>query len=103
MNKFQNELIKYANKNCQNPDMAPHFKYKETTYIEPEIAFEIAGLFQKLSTLQNMWEKEKDYNRLLRKENQELNEELYYYNSEDGNDEEIESISSISKEKEYLS
>ena len=104
MSDFQNKLIKYINKNYQNPDASPHFKYGETTYIEPEIAFEIANVFQQLNVLQNMWEKEKDYNRLLRKENQELSEELdYCYEQDNVDEDENDSLLNNNGEKEYLS
>ena len=64
-------MNKYGTSECP-----PHFKFEETTYIDPDTAMEIAAMYTQLAVLQDMYEKEVDYNRLLRKENQELSADL---------------------------
>ena len=109
MIKFKKKLFQYVNKNIATLDTAPCFKYDENTIISPEIALELMGIFQHSITIQELWEKEKDYNRLLRKENSELQKELqYYYDVEDNNnddiveDEENSDINTKGEEKEYI-
>ena len=101
LNKFYNKLESYINKHCQNSNNLP-FKYNEDTIITSEIAEEIYIMYQQLFSIQRLWEKEKDYSRLLKKENNELKEELdsYSYNEDD----EYEYLDILNtKEKEPLS
>ena len=83
MNEFYKKIESYINKYSQTPEVAPHFKYKETTYIEPQVVFEIYSLIKQRNSLQSMWEKECDYNRLLRNENSDLRNELEYLYQDD--------------------
>lgn len=100
LNKFYSKLESYINKTYQNPN-ASAFKYEELTIIAPEIAREIYFMYQQLLSIQQLLEKEMDYSRLLKKENDELREELFFYENEE---EEYEDLDvSIPKEKEYVS
>ena len=82
-------------------ELAPHFKYDETTIISSNIANQIYSLYEQYIAIHELWEKEKDYTRLLKRENDELKEELYFYENEE---EEYEiSDTSDAKEKEYIS
>lgn len=67
-------------------ELAPHFKYDETTIISSEVANQIYSLFEQLYAIQQMWEKEKDYSRLLKKENLELQDELNHLYSKNNCD-----------------
>ena len=69
-----------------------------------EVANQIYALYEQLIAVQGLWEKEKDYSRLLKKENDELREELdyVYAESEDDSDDDI-TLNSNSEEKKYLS
>ena len=58
------------------------FKFNDSI-IDYQVALTIWQTFNVKDTVTNMWEKEKDYNRLLRKENDELMEELYNDYEED--------------------
>ena len=109
MLKFYNKLERYINKHFQKEDSkeTPLFKYQGDTFIAPEIAVELYNNYLKLTSLQQLWEKEKDYSRLLKKENLDLQEELNsicYVNEEDSFQDEDDLTSPIlSEEKEYLS
>ena len=83
---FRKKLFQYMNKNHNTSiDLAPHFKYNETTIIDPMVAQELMSLYNQLDAFIELFDKEKDYNRLLRKENQELTDELnsLYNNCDD--------------------
>ena len=103
-NKFYNKLESYINKTYQNAN-TPAFKYNENTIMDPEVAREIYLTYQQLFSIQQLWDKEKDYSRLLKKENNELKEELDFYSySEDDEDDEYEESDILNrKEKEYIS
>ena len=107
MNSFYNKLKKYIFKNRAQLDSgtAPHFKFNEFTIIDPEIAIEIFGIYESFNSVKNLWEKEKDYSRLLKNENISLQEELDHIYSEDNFSEEDEEYPNNlkNKEKEYLS
>ena len=107
MNDFFQKLKKYILKNQEKfpmVELAPHFKYDETTIISPSIANQIYSLYEQVITLQQLWEKEKDYSRLLKNENMELQEELnYMIDNDDSEESNEEELNSFSKEKEYLS
>ena len=75
MSNLRKKIFQYMNK-YGTSECPPHFKFEETTYIDHNTAMEIAAMYTQLSVLQDMYEKEVDYNRLLRKENQELAAEL---------------------------
>lgn len=106
MDNFYNKLKKYilANQQKYHIELAPHFKYDETTIMSAEVANQIYALYEQLIAVQGLWEKEKDYSRLLKKENDELREELdyVYAESEDDSDDDI-TLNSNSEEKKYLS
>ena len=72
------------------------FKFNDSI-IDYQVALTIWQTFNVKDTVTNMWEKEKDYNRLLRKENDELMEELYNDYEED--EEEVNE----QKEDKYVS
>ena len=57
-------------------DKMPHFKYGEATYIDPQTAIDIFSVYKHRNTLQELWEKECDYSRLLKIENTSLANEL---------------------------
>jgi hypothetical protein len=100
-NKFYKKLESYINKTYQNTN-APAFKYDENTAMTPEVAKEIYLMYQQLFSIQQLWEKEKDYSRLLKKENNELKKGLdSYFYSEDDEYGELD-IPNV-KEKEYIS
>lgn len=103
MDKFYSKLKKYIVKmEKEFPiELAPHFKYDETTIISSNIANQIYSLYEQYIAIRELWEKEKDYTRLLKRENDELKEELYFY--ENGEEEYEISDTSDGKEKEYLS
>lgn len=100
-NKFYKKLESYINKTYQSAN-APAFKYNENTIMAPEVAREIYLMYQQLFSIQQLWEKEKDYSRLLKKENNELKEELDSY-SYGEDDEHGELDIPNTKEKEYIS
>ena len=105
MSDFFKKLEKYINKmEKKYPiELAPHFKYDETTIISPDIANELYGIYTQLSITQQLWEKEKDYARLLRKENNELKDELdYLYSDQDDDEENSISNGKDNKDKEYI-
>ena len=107
MDNFFQKLKKYILKNQEKfptVELAPHFKYDETTIISPLIANQIYSLYEQAITLQQLWEKEKDYSRLLKNENMELQEELNYMIDNDDSEESNEEESNpFNKWKEYLS
>ena len=102
MSDFFKKLEKYI-KNMEKKypiELAPHFKYDETTIISPDIANELYGIYTQLLITQQLWEKEKDYARLLKKENNELRDELeYLYN--DGENEDL--LDTTTCEKDLVS
>ena len=102
MDKFYNKLKKYIIKmEKEYPiELAPHFKFDETTIISADVAKQIYSLYEQLSVIQGLWEKEKDYSRLLRKENDELRCELDYLCSDQ--DDEEDNNSNSNKNKEYI-
>ena len=105
MDKFYNKLKKYILNNQKNYpiELAPHFKYDETTIISADVANQIYSLYEQLITIQGLWEKEKDYSRLLKKENDELRDELdYLYSDEDNDEEDTNSNGNANKDKEYV-
>ena len=105
MSEFFKKLEKYINKmEKQYPiELAPHFKYDETTIISPDIANELYGVYSQLLITQQLWEKEKDYSRLLKKENDELRDELdYLYSDENNGEEDTNSNNNENKDKEYI-
>ena len=76
MKDFYFELNKYINKcDKKGPMLVGSFKFNDSI-IDYDVALTIWQTFNIKNTVSNMWEKEKDYNRLLRKENDELIEEL---------------------------
>lgn len=88
MKDFYFELTKYINKcDKKGPMLVGSFKFNDSI-IDYDVALTIWQTFNVKNTLNNMWEKEKDYNRLLRKENDELIEELSSIDYE--GDEELE-------------
>ena len=100
INDFKNKLFNYANKHKTTEQELPSFKFNDTTYIDGDIVMELAFLLSQMDVLQEMFQKECDYNRLLRKENQELTSELEqilnnYDEDEDNDVEFIESNSNI--------
>ena len=105
MDKFYNKLKKYILNNQKNYpiELAPHFKYDETTIISADVANQIYSLYEQLIAIQGLWEKEKDYSRLLKKENDELRDELdYLYSDEDNDEEDTNSNGNANKDKEYV-
>ena len=105
MSDFFKKLEKYI-KNMEKKypiELAPHFKYDETTIISAELANQIYALYEQLIAIQGLWEKEKDYSRLLKKENDELREELNYLYAELEDDSDDTTLNSNNKEKKYLS
>ena len=105
MSDFFKKLEKYIKNMEKNYpiELAPHFKYDETTIISPDVANELYGIYAQLSITQQLWEKEKDYARLLKKENVELRDELdYLYSDEDNDEEDTNSNSNENKDKEYI-
>lgn len=105
MSDFFKKLEKYI-KNMEKKypmELAPHFKYDETTIISAELANQIYALYEQLIAIQGLWEKEKDYSRLLKKENDELRDELdYLYSDEDNDEEDTNSNGNANKDKEYV-
>lgn len=105
MSDFFKKLAKYIrNMEKKYPiELAPHFKYDETTIISPDVANQLYSLYEQLITIQGLWEKEKDYSRLLKKENDELRDELNYLYSDQNNDEEDDNSSgNDNKDKDYI-
>ena len=105
MDRFYNKLKKYILNNQKNYpiELAPHFKYDETTIISADVANQLYSLYEQLITIQGLWEKEKDYSRLLKKENDDLRDELdYLYSDEDNDEEDTNSNSNTNKDKEYV-
>lgn len=105
MNDFFKKLEKYIlNNQKKHPiELAPHFKYDETTIISSDVANQLYALYEQLIAIQSLWEKEKDYARLLKKENDELRYELdYLYSDQDSDEEDINSNSNANKDKEYI-
>lgn len=105
MSDFFKKLEKYT-KNMEKKypiELAPHFKYDETTIISSELANQIYALYEQLIAIQGLWEKEKDYSRLLKKENDELRDELDYLYAESEDDPDDTTLSSDNEEKKYLS
>ena len=101
MSDFQRKLFKFIRKYQNETEIMPHFKYDETTYLAPEVTQEIVILYQQVAFLHDELEKEKDYSRLLKRENVEMQEELeYYYNDDSSGDNDVED--NIDK-GEYLS
>lgn len=85
MSKFVKEISKYIKQNATSA-LPAHFKFEETTIIDPEVVAEIYGYIVQANMLKDLYDKECDYNRLLRKENSELKEELedaYSFDEED--------------------
>ena len=78
MNKFKKELYNYIldNSRIKNIFDTPPFKYNEITTINFEVAYNLYIMFQQNDLFQEALEKEKDYSRLLKKENQELQKSL---------------------------
>ena len=102
MDEFYKQLDKYIRKMEKKypVELAPPFKYDEDTIISASVANEIYGIYSQVSVLQQLWNKEKDYCRLLKKENDELKDELdYLYDSDDDEDD----VELNNNEKEYLS
>lgn len=105
MSDFFKKLEKYI-KNMEKKypiELAPHFKYDETTIISAEVVNQIYALYEQLIAIQGLWEKEKDYSRLLKKENDELKDELNYLYAEPEDDSDENTLSNNNKEKKYLS
>ena len=105
MSDFFKKLEKYT-KNMEKKypiELAPHFKYDETTIISAELANQIYALYEQLIVVQGLWEKEKDYSRLLKKENAELKDELDYLYAESEDNSDDTTLSSNVEEKKYLS
>lgn len=105
MDSFISRLDRFVRKyaNTQFEDI-PVFHFNDTTSIDAELAFQIHAVIQYKVKLQDMWEKESDYNRLLRQENFNLKEELdaIYQSYDDIDDETIDTIS-VTDGGEYLS
>ena len=105
MSDFFKKLAKYI-RNMEKRysiELAPHFKYDETTIISPNVANQLYSIYEQLIAIQGLWEKEKDYSRLLKKENDELRDELDYLYSDQNDDEEDDnSNSNDNKDKEYI-
>ena len=84
------ELLKrYINENQQlyiKTGIVPPFRFEESTIISFDVAFEIYLVHQQSISLQQLWEKEKDYSRLLKKENNEFQLKLDTFYSMIGDD-----------------
>ena len=105
MSDFFKKLEKYIIKmEKEYPiELAPHFKFDETTIISPDVANEVYGIYSQLYVIQQLWEKEKDYSRLLKKENNELRDELdYLYSDQDDDEENNIANGNDNKDKEYI-
>ena len=73
--KFFELLKRYISENQQlyiKTGIVPPFRFEESTIISFDVAFEIYLVHQQSISLQQLWEKEKDYSRLLKKENNEF-------------------------------
>lgn len=96
---FKKSLLKYANKNeSLDINKWEDFKLGEDASLHPYIAQEIISLYSYVDVLKKGLEKECDYNRLLKKENIEIKEELEYLYSLCDNDDEEEKANSINYE-----
>lgn len=104
MNDFFKKLEKYIIKmEKKYPiELAPHFKYDETTIISADVANQIYSLYEQLTAIQGLWEKEKDYSRLLKNENNELRDELDYLYAEDDDEENNISNGNENKGEKYI-
>ena len=105
MSDFFKKLAKYI-KNMEKKypiELAPHFKCDETTIISAEVANQIYSLYEQLIAIQSLWEKEKDYSRLLKKENDELTDELNYLYAEPEDYSDDITLSNNNEGKKYLS
>lgn len=94
MKDFYNKLHKYIMKNegALILGIAPHFSYKETTSIEPKVANEIYCMYTQLKVIKDLWDKEKDYSRLLKKENIELQDKLNALNTNEEDNDDMNNI-----------
>ena len=73
MDKFFVELNRFMKKRNQLENTTDNiFEYSETTQIDSDIAQMLWEMWKDTNNLQSMYDKEADYNRLLRKENNEL-------------------------------
>lgn len=100
MTDFEKCLYQHVNK--YQDGIMPQFVYKDGTTLSPGIVEELSSQYKQFEILQEMWEKEKDYCRLLRKENLELQDELnYLYNNME--EASINNTDNENKEKTYLS
>ena len=89
INNFWIKLHKYIDKcDRKDPMLVGSFKF-EDSIINYDVALIIWQTFNIKNTVTEMWEKEKDYNRLLRKENDELIQTMYN-DFEDDEDEKLE-------------
>ena len=101
MTDFEKALYKHVK--LYSGGVVPQFIYEDGTTISPKILEELISQYKQFEILQEMWDKEKDYCRLLRKENNELQDELdYVYNSM--NEDSLKNANATKKDEEnYLS
>ena len=72
---FWKEVAKYVALNKDNPFPVP-FKYKDTTIIDSDVLASIWKDHCNGTVISDLYEKECDYNRLLRAESKEIKNEL---------------------------